>query len=65
MLPRQAAALAKTIPAPSTTTTSSTATGPRRRYKKGPKRVQKRMERVTREQLDKEMEDYRALAIDS
>lgn len=34
----------------------------KRRYKKGPKRIKKQYIQVTRDQLDKEMEDYRAAA---
>ena len=34
----------------------------KRRVKKGPKRIKKQYIQLTRDQLDKEMEDYRAAA---
>lgn len=57
MLPRQAAAAANIQ--------AAVPTAPRRRFKKGPKRLQKRaVERLpaTIHDLDKDMEDYRAQA---
>lgn len=57
MLPRQAAALAKP------TAPVSVPIPPRRlRQKKGPKRIKKQMMAKSAEQLDQEMEDYRAEA---
>lgn len=63
----------KAVPKPQPTVqqqqqAASSANSPRRRYKKGPKRLKKRVENLargpaTREQLDKEMEDYRASAL--
>jgi hypothetical protein len=59
MLPRQASALQQ-----QTNGTAPTQVQPRRRQRKGPKRLNKRQARQPRtaEDLDKEMEDYRAQA---
>lgn len=55
-LPRQvaaAASIAAGLPVP---------TSPRRRLKKGPRRLKKQVVSKSLEQLDQEMEDYRAAA---
>ncbi|KAL0064430.1 hypothetical protein AAF712_008594 [Marasmius tenuissimus] len=61
-LPRQAAAAAKIAAGtPQGSTPSQIPIPPRRRIKKGPKRLKKQLPRSkTAEELDKEMEDYRA-----
>ncbi|KAK1228124.1 hypothetical protein PQX77_008859 [Marasmius sp. AFHP31] len=63
-LPRQAAAAAKIVAStPQGSTSSQVPVPPRRRIKKGPKRLKKQLPRSkTAEELDKEMEDYRAAA---
>jgi THO complex subunit 4 len=57
--PRAQQKLHRVIPPP-TLTTGAVPT--KRRYKKGPKRIKKQYVQTTRDQLDKEMEDYRAAA---
>ncbi|KAL0566149.1 hypothetical protein V5O48_015871 [Marasmius crinis-equi] len=63
-LPRQAVAAAKIAASAGAPQSSAPiAVAPRRRIKKGPKRLKKQVhQRKTAEELDKEMEDYRAAA---
>jgi len=57
--PRAQQKLQRAIPPPPLTVGAAPT---KRRYKKGPKRIKKQYIQPTRDQLDKEMEDYRAAA---
>ncbi|KAK7034536.1 hypothetical protein VNI00_012383 [Paramarasmius palmivorus] len=62
-LPRQAAAAAKIVANSNSFTSTQAPVPPRRRVRKGPKRLKKHIQKhKTAEELDREMEDYRAAA---